>query len=1081
MLTLYHHLERYLVVFLVSIFIVAVAYSQVQVCLSIANYSPQEYNFNPQNWAITQDHRGIMYFGNSNGLLEYDGVSWRTIELPGYSTVRSLNISLSGVVFIGGIGEFGYLDKDKTGTLQYISLIDKLDKQYHNFFDVWFTICIGDDVYFSTEHYLFHYSNGKMVTVKSGEYSLGHCFSINDELYVHSFEKGILKLDKDSLIDIRHGSFFSNIQVWYSFPIEENIYVLGSLGSGLFKFDFSKCDEKGPVNPPSEFITEAEPQFFDHYSYSGCRLHDGRFAVGFIERGITILDPQGKIDTEVHHKSGLRNEMIWYMYQDIEDNLWLATDNGISKIDVSSPVRYWGLNTGIGSSFQDIIRFNGTVYIASFSGIFYFDKNELTEMKNISAECYGFYEFIHPEKPSETMLLACADVEGVCQIEDTTATPVISNVRPWCLHQSKRNLSLLYIGVDYGFMVAQYKNKKWELIGDVKDISDEILYIHEDNQDYIWLTTSTQGFIRLLFSDNHLEPVEIMRFDEANGLLSTNEIGMIIHENRIIAYTKDGLFYFDEQSKRFHPECLFESRFCDGTHSITNLEKGPLGKFWIFGEKDKAKYFYSIVKKQDRYLAQAEPCFYSMPNMEIQTVFIDDQNIVWIGGSEGLYKVDTRERINKPDFNVLLRQVSSKGDTVLCGGSYSLSDESDIRIKTPLNYSLTTILFKYAAPSFINEGVTQYKYKLEGIDADWSDWTESTSKEYSYIPEGDYTFFVKARNIFGIESNTASISFKIDPPWFRSMLAIFTYGLIIAALILLLIRLKSTQLRKANIKLERLVKERTSEVMLKNEEIQAQSDNLQKLNTELKGQNFKIETQRDQLKELNSTKDKFFNIIAHDLKSPFQALIGFSDLLSSQLSEYTLEEIRDISKMINKSAETGFVLLENLLSWAMSQTKRIKYEPDRLNLKELMTTIVASQSNHANNKQISISLTCDNNLCMWADVNMISTIFRNLLANAIKFTDKGGYVLFSAIKNNDHIEITVKDNGKGIPTEIKTNLFNLEKSQTTLGTDNEKGTGLGLVLCKEFVEANKGNIRVESEVGKGSKFTLEFPLCNGNL
>ncbi|MEA3446716.1 MAG: HAMP domain-containing sensor histidine kinase [Bacteroidota bacterium] len=1032
------------------------SFSQEHGNLIIENYGPHEYHSHSQNWAIVQDKRGIMYFGNSEGVLEYDGVTWRSIELPGHSTARSLVISDSGIIYVGGVSEIGYLAEDETGLVQYVSLIDKIDKQYQDFFDVWHTCCIGETAYFISEHHIFNYSKGEIKTLKT-KFFLENCFSVNNKLYVHTLENGFQKFENGLLVDFRYGSFFKDMNVQFSSSYENDLFIIGTVAVGIYTFDFSNCNEKGPVVPPQEYITEAEPYFYDYYAYAGCHLHDGRYALGLLGHGLVIIDQKGQIDLDIKTDNGLRNDVIFNIYQDIEDNLWLATDNGISKIDINSPISFWGQNSYIGSSLEDIIRFDSTLYIAGFSGVFYFDDNKIKRVSKTETQIYCFLEFSLPENPSKSILLAGTDIDGIIQINDTSIKTLLPDLRPWCMHQSKKDPALLYFDYNYELAVAKYNQGSFECLGNIKGINDEIITIQEDNEGNIWITTFGKGIIRLVPSDDICVPQKVIYYTEVSGLKTLHDIEISIYKDKIIAATPDGLFNYDKEKDMFLPENIFGRQYCDGSHSVSNLTELPSGDFLIFGKTDNSRYYSIARKTKSGFESSPAKCFYCLPNMQIQSIFAEPDDVVWMGGSEGLFRVNTKRKIEKSNFGVLIRKITSLHDTVLYNGGHdSYKNKSAIKIEESLDYSLNTLIFNYAASSFLSEGETQYKYWLKGVDEDWSEWTYSTSKEYLHIPEGEYSFYVKARNIFGIESEETSTAFTISPPWYRSLWVYSICAALVATLIYLIVLIKSRQLIKANVKLEKQVSERTSEVLNKNEEIQAQKDNLQKLNT---------------------TKDKFFNIIAHDMKSPFQALIGLSELLSTQASEYTLQEIQNISKMINKSAESGFVLLENLLQWARSQTNSIKYEPENINLIELIDNNIFSQNNIAVNKQIEIIVNRDQDICVFADYNMISTVLRNLISNAIKFTNIEGQIIISAHENSHNVYVSVKDNGVGIHDDILNNLFKLDKLQTTLGTANEKGTGLGLVLCKEFIEANKGSIKISTEEGKGSEFVISIPKC----
>lgn len=239
-----------------------------------------------------------------------------------------------------------------------------------------------------------------------------------------------------------------------------------------------------------------------------------------------------------------------------------------------------------------------------------------------------------------------------------------------------------------------------------------------------------------------------------------------------------------------------------------------------------------------------------------------------------------------------------------------------------------------------------------------------------------------------------------------------------------------------------------------------------------------IKKYADELGQLNATKDKFFSIIAHDLKNPFITILGFSDLLITDYTELTDEERLYYIQEMKNSADKSHSLLQNLLQWSRSQTGRIQFNPTRLNLKEIACSNTNLIQASANKKNITIECSIEGKSYVNADEDMLNTIFRNLLTNAIKFTDMGGKVMMSSKILDDVVEVTIEDNGIGMPEDVRVNLFRLDKSYTTTGTQNETGTGLGLILCKEFVEKHGGSIRVESEEGKGTKFIFIFPLSN---
>ena len=236
-----------------------------------------------------------------------------------------------------------------------------------------------------------------------------------------------------------------------------------------------------------------------------------------------------------------------------------------------------------------------------------------------------------------------------------------------------------------------------------------------------------------------------------------------------------------------------------------------------------------------------------------------------------------------------------------------------------------------------------------------------------------------------------------------------------------------------------------------------------------------VEQRTSKLIDIVSTNGKFLSIVAHDLRSPFSSIIGILELLKLSLKEFNKEEIEEYINIVYNSANNTLSLLDNLLKWAVSQNKEKNFNPVKINLYELLREEVESIRTSARQKQIAISHSIEPGMNVTADIQMVKTILRNLINNAIKYTNINGEIKINACELNKFVEVTVIDNGIGISAENKRKLFKIDAFHSTPGTHNEKGTGLGLLLCKEFVELHGGGIRIESEAGKGSKFSFTLP------
>jgi two-component system sensor histidine kinase/response regulator len=261
-------------------------------------------------------------------------------------------------------------------------------------------------------------------------------------------------------------------------------------------------------------------------------------------------------------------------------------------------------------------------------------------------------------------------------------------------------------------------------------------------------------------------------------------------------------------------------------------------------------------------------------------------------------------------------------------------------------------------------------------------------------------------------------------------------------------------------------------------------DTLNESNQTIISQQDKLTKQYEDLKNMNITKDKFFSIIAHDLKNPISSFVKISDFLVEQFHDLSKDEIKEFMDEVQLSANSVYELLENLLLWSRTQRGLVQFHPMNLDLRTIILNNINLLKMNADTKKINLNYSIESEITIYADPNMINTILRNLITNAIKFTHENGIITVKSYTYDDEFcAISVEDNGIGIPEDKRTKMFNLESSYSTSGTNNEKGTGLGLILCKEFVEKHNGKIWVESTKEIGSTFIFTVPLksCNQQL
>ncbi|MEI7597236.1 MAG: tetratricopeptide repeat-containing sensor histidine kinase [Bacteroidota bacterium] len=266
-----------------------------------------------------------------------------------------------------------------------------------------------------------------------------------------------------------------------------------------------------------------------------------------------------------------------------------------------------------------------------------------------------------------------------------------------------------------------------------------------------------------------------------------------------------------------------------------------------------------------------------------------------------------------------------------------------------------------------------------------------------------------------------------------------------------------------------------------NDKLHSRNTEILRQKNEIEIQNAKIQYQNQKLEDLNATKDKLFSIISHDLKTPFLSIFRVTEAIKNNYELYDEKQKKDFIFGINSESENLCKLLDNLLLWSRSQRGILSFTPDFHNLKDSINEVLSILSQSAQLKEIRIIEDIDSDLYAYCDLNMAMTIFRNLISNAIKFTERKGEIIITSEEIKQHVTISFKDNGTGITESDLRTLFDVSENKTTPGTEKEKGTGLGLILCKEFVEKNNGTIKVISEIGKGSTFLITLPTKEHNI
>lgn len=528
---------------------------------------------------------------------------------------------------------------------------------------------------------------------------------------------------------------------------------------------------------------------------------------------------------------------------------------------------------------------------------------------------------------------------------------------------------------------------------------------------------------------------------------------------------------------------------------IFSIDEDSEGRIWIGTRHGLNMFSYT----DSSFVAYTEKD--SLVNNVVHGVAVDRQDNVWVSTNYGLSRFN---RIEKKFYNFdeydglqsdkFMQSVLKDGDRIYFGGvnGYNYFNIDDIQYNSiiphlyitnikvfnedlipcpdcplkknviyaneiELHYKQNMLEIEFSAMDVVNPNKVMYKYMLEGFDRGWSMGNKKRIVNYSNLPPGEYIFRVKASNsdrVWG--ANERKIRITIRPPFWQTLPFYSLFFILIGVFLYILIRFRERRLFQDKVKLEKLVLKRTEEIEMMNEEMQLQNQ---------------------ELKELNSTKDRFFSIIAHDLKNPMNALLGFSQVLFDRYASLPDEKRVKMVKMLNESSMLMFDLLNNLLDWSRSQTGSLKFSPYSCSPARMIKDNIALVKQLAANKDITITTDIYSPKSAFADSNMLNTVIRNILTNSIKFTPRGGNVYIEVNDEDaDFISISIKDTGVGMTEDQIVSLFKIDSHRSTSGTENENGTGLGLIVCKEFVEKNGGRLRVSSKPSIGSIFSFTVPV-----
>ncbi len=821
---------------LIYIFIQLPSFSQ-NTRLLVTNYTNKEYgqDHSTINYSIILDDRDILYAGNANGILEYDGVSWRFITVGSGAYVTSFSKDPYGTLFVGSKNEFGFLAPDIKGSMNYYSLSDSLPEKDRFFSTIWKSYVLGNKVYFQAEKHIFIYDKGKLDIIYP-ETSFHTSFVLNNKFYVRERHKGLIDYTSGEPNPLPGGEYFSNLGVFAMLPVKnsEKIFI-ATQEQGFFIIDPKNIQTtlKQVKTTNDTFIIQAG-------IYGGLLLEDGNYAFNTFNEGIIITDQAGNILKTFNIKSGLPVNDVKQIYQDKNKNIWCALNNGISRIDYSSPLSFYKEESGIHGSVRTIIRYNHLLYIGTTNGL-YIEKtgSGLTGSLEFSP-IPGFLHQVWELKEIDGNLIVGTD-DGLFMIRDN-AINLISKINSFTLSYLPEK-NWLFVGGQQGLSLFQTK-PSWKLLKDFRDIREDIKLIAERKKSYykgteLWLGTSLQGVIKVILQ-NDLSHITFKYIGEDDGL-NEGWILPFISGDSVIFGTRTGIFIFNDEEllKSLLPDSLlYNQENYKGYFEGSNLLNHPITEPVYRLLEDQERIWLSI-KNEIGFIPKSQTDtiistpFKGIDMGPVNYMYPDINMVCWFAADNGLirFEYDDKKNFSKA-FNVLIRRVDLPGDSVAFEGTYyQPSDDPVIPFRIVLEqpteliaklaYKLNDIRFQYAAPFFDYESKTVYSYFLEGYNETFSSWSNQTFVNYTNLRQGEYIFRVKAKNNYGYQSNVSWYAFKIQKPWYFKWWAFVCYlSILLFFVYMIYIQLYNRQLRIA-------VNKKTAEVILQKNKIEQQNIEIQ--------------------------------------------------------------------------------------------------------------------------------------------------------------------------------------------------------------------------------------------------------------
>ncbi|MFC4872683.1 triple tyrosine motif-containing protein [Negadavirga shengliensis] len=738
---------------------------------NIVHYNRSDFNADPQFWAMCEDNEGVMYFGNNDGALVFDGESWQKVILPNGSSVRSLYHASDGNVYAGGFNEFGLIRRNRYGIYEFESLLELINRENQNFESVWNIQEAQDHIVFRSFKMLIAVSNHRATVLPSDQ---AFTFSTVTNGVFYLVDNGILKtinfdnLQYENLLS-KHQLSGEDIVALLEGREKNELLVITKQGSIL------KLDRDSSA---LSFMTRVIAPHSNNLITCAHKSREGLYFLGTLSSKILILNSLAEKLEVTEAFQQLQDQTVLNIYETGEGNIWALLNNGLDCIDLASPVT----TVFEEASVYDVKIAQNKVYIASNQGVYasekasesaYFSKLGFSKVQGMEGQAWTLQEF-------EGNVLVSHD-KGVFVISpdgETYSLPHLKGVWKVIPINGKRQL---YLACAYdGLYLLEYgSNKRFGLIQKIEgfeESSRDILQSKASNT--FWVCHGYKGVYRIRLNDGFTKVAGIEHYKDQNGLPSPYSVNVFEFNGETIFTTNHGIFTFDDSNNQFVPQSQLNGYF--GTELNVRKVLEDQGKFW-FVHDDEAGYLeLSNSPELNKGLFTMLKGEF---NRSMECILPIDRSLVLMGTRKGLFAFDLTYGSQKNKSGVVFRSITYSLEQEGYNGEIHNSKDAPLF----LPHHVTNLKFNFAVPGFHDKKQVQYAYLLEGSGQPWSAWTEKSSAEFSYLKPGNYMLTVKARSRIGEESAESYYYFNIAPQWYQTPVAIILFALLVLLIVSFLI------------------------------------------------------------------------------------------------------------------------------------------------------------------------------------------------------------------------------------------------------------------------------------------------------